>query len=184
MTKIEALELELTARKMVEGTRLSWVNCLRHRYLQAMPFCLECYDICDIELALGTIEGRPVWNGDEYYDTSSNKIIARGGLPQDYWNRCSWNPPKYKTEKIGKLKELLSIQKSSCDCHNDNYFRGMYNGMEVMLACVEERKAEFIGKPKPKTVMVELPLEVVNHGARHWSDAVGEACRKALDGLK
>lgn len=106
MTKIEALELELAARKMVEGTELDWEVAVRFKTTKNnISRELSHYIVKDIELAIGVIEGRPVWEGDKYYNTSSSKIIARGGSPQDYWDKCSWHPPKPKTIMVELIIE-------------------------------------------------------------------------------
>lgn len=95
MTKIEALELELKARKMVEGTELDWTEVLHHKRLEHTPIALEHYELSDIELALGIIEGKPVWEGDELY-YHEYKVQAN-----KHHEPCligwSWNPPAPKT---------------------------------------------------------------------------------------
>ena len=42
-------------------------------------------------------------------------------------------------ELVVKLKELLEVQGRDCTWNYDPYFHGMYNGMEVMLAVLENR---------------------------------------------
>lgn len=138
MTKIEELELELAARKIVEGSELEWLAVIRHRPTKNnLAYPLEVYFTEHVEIALGIIEGKPVWEGDTLYFPSGESIIAKsytalnikaGGVFD-----LSWNPPK------------------------------------------------------PKTVMVELPINIVqeiatthSHG---WYATINQACKKALEEL-
>lgn len=47
-----------------------------------------------------------------------------------------------------KLKELVEIQGQHGNWNYDEYMYGMYNGMELMLALVEEREPVYKEKPK------------------------------------
>jgi len=47
-----------------------------------------------------------------------------------------------------KLKEMLEVQGRDGTWNYDPYFHGMYNGMEVMLAVLENREPVFRGAPK------------------------------------
>jgi hypothetical protein len=49
---------------------------------------------------------------------------------------------------VVKLKELLEVQGRDGTWNYDPYFHGMYNGMEVMLAVLENREPVFRGAPK------------------------------------
>ena len=51
-------------------------------------------------------------------------------------------------ELVVKLKELLEVQGRDGTWNYDPYFHGMYNGMEVMLAVLENREPVFRGAPK------------------------------------
>lgn len=161
MTELEATRLKLKCLEMVEGTKSKWwevIKCNGQIPYAQLSFSGKAEDY---ELALGIfVEGKPVWEGDELYTKEGAAFIVRADT-RFCSSEVSWNPPKPKNEnkKENKLRELLAIQKRSCDCVNDSYFRGMYNGMEVMLACVENREAGYIPKPKPKTVMVEFLAE-------------------------
>jgi len=53
-----------------------------------------------------------------------------------------------KQEPVVKLKELLEVQGRDGTWNYDPYFHGMYNGMEVMLAVLENREPVFRGAPK------------------------------------
>lgn len=77
MTKIEALELELNARKMVDGTKLDWVEVLRHRLIAVTPHVLDYFEAADFELALGIVEGKPVWSGDDAYWTDMRDRVTK-----------------------------------------------------------------------------------------------------------
>lgn len=105
MTKIEALELELAARKMVEGTGLGWWEAIKIKHGTALADSKlsPCGTVKQYELALGIIEGKPVWEGDKYYDTNGRECTAgdkRWPKNKDYWAQCYWNPPKPKTGLI------------------------------------------------------------------------------------
>jgi hypothetical protein len=55
---------------------------------------------------------------------------------------------KIKPVPIAKLRELVEIQGRNGTWNYDPYFHGMYNGMEVMLAVLEDREPVFRGAPK------------------------------------
>lgn len=107
MTKIEALELELAARKMVEGTELEWSDVLLcNKHLPIFPLVHRAAN--EIELALGIIEGKPVWNGDKLFFPNGDQVFvsecvslskATGGTYD-----LSWNPPA-KTIMVELLVE-------------------------------------------------------------------------------
>lgn len=105
MTKIEAMELELKARKMVQGTGVEWWSVIRRNggitYDTPPLFRLP---LADYEPALGIIEGKPVWKGDTYYH-KGEKLTA--GVPMEKWFHleCSWNPPTQKTVMVELLVE-------------------------------------------------------------------------------
>lgn len=215
MNELEATRAKLKCLEMVEGTGLDWWNVVKIRiksyvdntsvscFIPTFNFDFEYYENATYEFALGVVEGKPVWNGDRLYDSTGCVFTAKtieDGRMHGYITPnivrvmpielVSWNPPKPKNEKADKLRELLTIQKQSCDCINDNYFRGMYNGMDVMLACVEDRDADFIPAPTPKTIMVELPIDVVKSLSKGDGTSLNgyntliHACRKAIKELK
>lgn len=45
-----------------------------------------------------------------------------------------------KKEYINKLKEAKSV----CLSNNDNYYKGMYNGIEYALALAENREPQYL----------------------------------------
>lgn len=57
---------------------------------------------------------------------------------------------------ILKLRELLEIQGRHGNWNYDSYMRGMYNGMEVLMACLENREPEF---KHTTTYLVDLPRD-------------------------
>lgn len=63
-----------------------------------------------------------------------------------YCKQCPKTQPK--PEPVVKLKELLEVQGRNGTWNYDPYFHGMYNGMEVMLAVLEDREPVFRGAPK------------------------------------
>lgn len=59
-------------------------------------------------------------------------------------------PPAFTRETrrhIDALRQLLDTQAATCDCDTDSYFRGMYNGLELALATLENREPVY--KPVP-----------------------------------
>jgi len=63
-----------------------------------------------------------------------------------YCKQCPKTQPE--PEPVVKLKELLEVQGRDGTWNYDPYFHGMYNGMEVMLAVLEDREPVFRGAPK------------------------------------
>ncbi len=50
--------------------------------------------------------------------------------------------------KVESAKDLLRIQGYSGNWDYNEYMFGMYNGMEVVLAVIEDREPEFKARPK------------------------------------
>lgn len=100
MNKIEALELELAARKMVEGTALEWGAVIRHcPTKQKLGNPIDFYNTNHVDVALGILEGKPVWEGDTLWNIITGKEYTatyRLNNPTDW----SWNPPKPKTVMV------------------------------------------------------------------------------------
>ena len=46
------------------------------------------------------------------------------------------------------LREMRDVQGSNGNWNYDSYMHGMYNGMEYMLAMVENREPDFRGPPE------------------------------------
>jgi hypothetical protein len=59
---------------------------------------------------------------------------------------------KYFIKKyiIPEFEKMKNLQRSTCDCVKDSYYRGLYNGIELMAACFANRETEYIDAPKHK----------------------------------
>lgn len=157
MTKIEALELELAARKMVEGMGVYWWKCVRRNTIQFADegfahHIMEQFD--DIELAIGIIEGRPAFEGDEVFCPTADPFVMQDG----------------------KRKLIVAAANAGC----------VYN---ITMKDGGVFQAELLSwnTPKPKTVIVELPISEARHLSRYLSDSYNEsriAIKKALEELK
>lgn len=120
MKLIEVVRLTLKCMEMVEGTRLEWWACLRwvgtqnplkiiadntaeKQLLYIMGTSGLQQQNSSIEVAVGVINSKPIWKGDEYYDSKglvwramdNNKLYTK-----EYWADCSWNPPLPKTGMV------------------------------------------------------------------------------------
>lgn len=109
MKPIDATRLQLKAMELVEGTGLEWNICLRNKISHAhTSLNLYLYDSNDLELALGIIEGKPVWEGDTLWYTPgigsplTIKIDGGHNLKLSGW---SWLPPAPKTAMVEFLVE-------------------------------------------------------------------------------
>lgn len=116
MSELEATRMKLKCLEMVEGTELKWFSIARMALTKGAIFSssevkyLECSSVSDIELAIGIIEGKPVWVGDTLYHSRWGTVVARasgtkGFLKIDDTNMShrgaeyltssfSWTPPK------------------------------------------------------------------------------------------
>lgn len=105
MTKIEALEMELKARKMVDGTGLDWWDVTRVEHVGSRFYnaIAPHWRLEDIELALGILEGKPVWEGDKIYCEGS--IVYATDCCAFNNPSWSWNPTAPKTVTIELLIE-------------------------------------------------------------------------------
>ena len=63
------------------------------------------------ELALGVVEGRPVWEGDKIY--SAQGVCFYASCKEEL-DGCSWNPPKPKTVMVELLVNDAEI---FADCY-------------------------------------------------------------------
>ena len=113
--EIEAIELELAARKLVEGTDIPWFKCIKHcgREFHKPPLFITPRRY--FKLALGIVEGKPAFKDDFLFNYQGErcKIVSRMdnslqwesgdtkhpiyGMPLETW---SWNPPKPKTVMV------------------------------------------------------------------------------------
>lgn len=149
MTKIEAMELELAARKMVAGTALGWVEVLR--LLKLSPVCrdLEAYDLHDIELAIGIVEGKPVWKGDTLYLNENNfRIVAKHpncdsllfrnelgeliGMPLRYWSLNPSNPKTVMVELLVKDAEYFGSLREGMFEETTRFYKACRKALEKL----------------------------------------------------
>lgn len=104
MKEIEAQRLKLAAMELVEGTELKWEDVIRHKpRKEALKARLEMFCIGDIELALGIVEGKPVWEGDQIYNHYGKAVAHEEDRERLDWSRCSWLPPKPNTAMVELL---------------------------------------------------------------------------------
>jgi hypothetical protein len=52
------------------------------------------------------------------------------------------------TKQLHDLKDLVKIQGRDGNWNYSEYMRGMFNGMEMMLAILEKREPNFRDEPK------------------------------------
>lgn len=110
MTELEATRAKLKCLEMVEGTELNWWNVVRMKsnkglFVESSPDFM-CYEINIYEFALGVVEGKPVWEGDEIYRLDGHKFTAcEYGMSRCDHNKLSWNPPQPKTVMVELLIE-------------------------------------------------------------------------------
>ena len=119
MKRYEALEIEATALRLVEGTKLDWRMAIRiddnvGSYFQD----LSKYSFEGVQLALKIVEGKPVFKGDTLYHNgvkfTARDFVSEGSDNLEYWvcsngyhlkGQVSWNPPKPKTVMVELLVE-------------------------------------------------------------------------------
>lgn len=84
------------------------------------PINAQLCDDCLYTFALGVVEGKPVFEGDELYNTHAGKVkIAPFPLSSETFvasgyghitiKDCSWNPPKPKTVMVELTVEEASF---------------------------------------------------------------------------
>lgn len=136
MTKIEALELELAARKMVGGTELDWRYVLRYGKGAGIASNTNIFTAArdSYELALGIIKGKPMFKGDTYYNSNGGQCIGVRPYTKEYLDTCSWNPPAPKTVMVEMLVEdaewLIDIWKYQSATHTGNISRACRKALE------------------------------------------------------
>ena len=65
-----------------------------------------------------------------------------------YCTECPKTQPEQEQEPLVQMKEMLEVQGRDGTWNYDPYSQGMYNGMEVMLAVLEDREPVFRGAPE------------------------------------
>jgi len=68
-----------------------------------------------------------------------------------------------RAKMIAHLRELVDIQGQSGNWNYDPYMHGMYNGMELMLAIVEDRDPVY--REAPEQWLAENLRRPDNHGS-------------------
>jgi hypothetical protein len=114
-----------------------------------------------MQMALDALEVAPyISNGDDivYHEKAIETLRTALAQPEraecdggqcgigGYCKQCPKTQPE--PEPVVKLKELLEVQGREGTWNYDPYFHGMYNGMEVMLAVLEDREPVFRGAPE------------------------------------
>jgi hypothetical protein len=70
------------------------------------------------------------------------------------------NPENSLEERIEKLRGLLEIQGNDGNWNHNEYMLGMYNGMECMLAVLENR--EVVYRDQPEKYINDFPSSVTS----------------------
>lgn len=159
MKQSELLRKQADMMDMAEKYGITkWSSLVRYRCKNSL-FGIWCgkeeaegfYSQNDYQFALGVVEGRPVFEGDELYPINFSGKVKVIGIN------------KFDTKYF--------------DVINDK-------GDTVQLMCLTWNP------PKPKTIMVELPIETAEWYAKntylntYQPHYVAEACRKSLGELK
>jgi hypothetical protein len=100
----------------------------------------------DERVSLGGIKWEKKWDVCVQCDSREEADRVRAALAQPDVPETDFG--KIKPVPIAKLRELVEIQGRNGTWNYDPYFHGMYNGMEVMLAVLEDREPVFRGAPK------------------------------------
>lgn len=61
--------------------------------------------------------------------------------------------------KLDRMREMVKVQGDNGNWNYDSYMHGMYNGMEYMLAIMEDREPLY--RIRPDVWLCELPLDKV-----------------------
>ena len=124
MKDYEALDLQASCMRMVEGTELKWWECLKGTADQICRHPSHAHlwfkDIQSVRVALAIVEGKPVFVGDELYSKSGltkctvSHVDFIGGdkrFVSQEENQCvmvgssTWQPPRPKTVMVELLVE-------------------------------------------------------------------------------
>lgn len=138
MTELEATRIKLKCLELVEGTGLNWWEVVRwENTLSKDTFmnecvaarCLSLYPAYEFEVALGVVEGKPVWEGDILYHPIYGKVTIRHSTRSTRYlkivgesgvellaSKFSWNPPKPKTVMVELLVEDAEALAYGCKC--------------------------------------------------------------------
>lgn len=141
MKPIDAIRLQLKAMELVEGTELEWEDVIRYKPTKKpLAANFEFYYIEDIELALGIIEDKPVWEMDEYWNGDGDHCRATGITlhVKEYWSTCTWFPPALKTAMVELLVEDIEACAAVIEPHRIDLQRSI---IEIQTTAERIRKA-------------------------------------------
>lgn len=71
------------------------------------------------------------------------------------------NEPAQESEPLAKITELITVQKSACDCVNDSYFRGLVNGLILAKSVIDGNDPQYVEKPAPPAVTNTRAVEIL-----------------------
>ena len=136
--KIRIKQYEQTADEKVSFDGIKW--------LRKWDVCVQCDNAEEAEALRARLsqpenEFNPDWDAIAVMVEEQQRMAKR---IEELEARLA--QPEQKL--VVKLKELLEVQGRDGTWNYDPYFHGMYNGMEVMLAVLENREPVFRGAPK------------------------------------
>ena len=112
MNKIDALRIELKCREMTEGTTLMWYQAIKY---EGRIFAFNPYFngiAANYRVALGVVEGKPVWEGDTLFTIQGDAVLAQSD--HKYPGVWSWNSSKPKTVMVELLVEDARFYSLNC----------------------------------------------------------------------
>lgn len=103
LSELEAARVNLSCLEVVEGTKVRWHEAMRHMPTKtSLSMARSAWKLCprqDIEIALGVVEGKPVWIGDRLWNKLNG--LEYSMYSHNYnWDNYSWTPPKPKTVMV------------------------------------------------------------------------------------
>lgn len=105
----------------------------------------------EIESLIAQLAETQKWNGilSDAYAHQQGLTHAACVSDRESWEQVRElkQEARYHEEKVAKVAELLKVQGEACNCKDDAYFRGMYNGLAVALSCLDESRPVFIDAP-------------------------------------
>lgn len=133
MKEYELLEMQAKMMRMAEKHGIDWRELVFVRHHDdelwmefdspACVFSLECYR--HHKFALGVVEGKPVFEGDELYTKSGLHILVRASKEPNsvtdkdgaifYISELTWNQPAPKTVMVELLVEDVKHWAGYCE---------------------------------------------------------------------
>lgn len=126
MNELEATRAKLKCLEMVEGTGLKWSAVVRGKTMILSVPPTFTLDSDEYEFALGIVEGKPVWKGDEVY-INDVKFIAE--TVRAHLASATWNPPKPIAKALSAF-EQAELQKERDE---------LYDALSETIVSVKER---------------------------------------------